>query len=193
MKIAIISDIHDNVWNLRSVLAVLDDADAMVCCGDLCAPFMVARLVDGFGSRPIHIVFGNNDGDLYRITEVASKFDNVQLHDELFSSRLGGRSFVATHYDTVAASIDTSKADVVCYGHNHQYALERSANCWVINPGAVMGYTPAGNKEIPVSYVIYDTDLHLAEGRKIGNGNRCGSRPEPLPAPAVQPGEAHRG
>lgn len=183
MTVAIISDIHDNVWNLRSVLAAAGTADVLVCCGDLCAPFMVARLAEGFGSRPIHVVFGNNDGDLYRITGVAAGFGNVHLHGELFSDQLDGRAFVVTHYDTVAATIDRGAAEVICYGHNHQYALERRDGCWLINPGAVMGYTPAGNREIAVSFVLYDTRTNEAHGWQVGHGNRCGEA-APLPGPA---------
>ena len=41
MKLAIISDVHDNVWNLERVLAAIsrDGAQALIMCGDFCAPF----------------------------------------------------------------------------------------------------------------------------------------------------------
>lgn len=180
VKVAILSDIHDNVWNLRAVLGALADAEAMVCCGDLCAPFMLARLAEGFGGRPIHIVFGNNDGDLYRITQVAAGFDTVRLHGELFTGELGGRRFVATHYDSVAATIDPSGADVICYGHNHRFAVERRGESWFVNPGAVMGYTPLGDREVAVSFALYDSDTHRVEGFEIGVGNRCRDRAAPF-------------
>lgn len=74
MRLAILSDIHDHVTELRSALAELASAggaDRLLCCGDLCAPFMVEELVDGFAG-PVHVVFGNNDGDRYRITRAAA-------------------------------------------------------------------------------------------------------------------------
>ena len=62
MRIAILSDIHDNVWKLAAALKAAREADALICCGDLCSPFVVHQLGRAF-SGPIHIVFGNNDGE----------------------------------------------------------------------------------------------------------------------------------
>ena len=51
MKIGILSDIHDNIWNLRAALEGLGEADALICCGDLCSPFVVGLLGEGFPGR----------------------------------------------------------------------------------------------------------------------------------------------
>ncbi len=40
MKLAILSDTHDNVWALRVALTHLSRAEAVIHCGDLCSPFM---------------------------------------------------------------------------------------------------------------------------------------------------------
>jgi len=58
MRIAVLSDIHDNVWKLAAALEAVRDADALICCGDLCSPFIVHQLGRGFAG-PIHVVFGN--------------------------------------------------------------------------------------------------------------------------------------
>ena len=80
MKIAILSDIHDNIWQLEVLLADLK-ADALLFCGDFCAPFTLAQLAEGFNG-PIHVVFGNNDGDQYLLSQVAGKFAHVTLHGD---------------------------------------------------------------------------------------------------------------
>ena len=77
MKIAVLSDVHDHVWNLQAALASLDDTEALLYCGDLCSPFVVGLLAEGFQNRPIEIVFGNNDGDLFRIAQNAAKHDST--------------------------------------------------------------------------------------------------------------------
>lgn len=41
MKIAVVSDIHDHIHNLRAVLGRLQAARVLLCPGDLCAPFVV--------------------------------------------------------------------------------------------------------------------------------------------------------
>ena len=61
MRVAIVSDIHDNIWKLETLLSGLE-ADAILFCGDFCAPFTLAQIAEGF-EGPVHAVFGNNDGD----------------------------------------------------------------------------------------------------------------------------------
>src|SRR5215831_12522162 len=83
MRIAILSDIHDNVWKLAAALETIRDTDAMICCGDLCSPFIAHQIGRGY-AQPVHIVFGNNDGDPYRITTVAGKYPHLHVHGEFF-------------------------------------------------------------------------------------------------------------
>ncbi len=158
MKIAILSDIHDHVWNLRAALAGLATADALLCCGDLCSPFIVGLLADGFPGRPIHVVFGNNDGDLFRITQNAARVEQVHLHGALFQGELDGRRVAVTHYPDIGLAIAAGgQHDLVCYGHNHLFGIEPVGGVLTINPGALMGYDPAGKRDIPATFVVYDT------------------------------------
>lgn len=160
MRIAIISDIHDNVWKLEAALSAIRDADVLLCCGDLCAPFIIHQLGRGF-SRPIHIVFGNNDGDTHRITANARQYDNIRLHGELFRAELDGQAFAMNHYDNIARSLAASgEFDVVCYGHNHVFDIQRVGRTLAINPGAIMGATfaPDGTRtDVSPTLVIYET------------------------------------
>jgi len=71
MKLCILSDIHDELAQLSKALEVAESCDAMLCCGDLCSPFVVHHLGKGF-KKPMHVVFGNNDGDLFRMTQFLS-------------------------------------------------------------------------------------------------------------------------
>ena len=160
MRIAILSDIHDNVWKLDAALAAVRDADVLLCCGDLCSPFIAHQLGRGF-ARPIHIVFGNNDGDLYRITMNARRYDHVRLHGELFRGEFDGRRFAMNHYDNIARQLAASgEFDVVCFGHNHVFEIARIGAALAINPGAIMGATfaPDGSRtDVPSTFVIYET------------------------------------
>ncbi len=168
MKIAILSDIHDNIWKLAVALAGIQEAEALICCGDLCSPFIIGLLAEGFQDRPIHIVFGNNDADLFRITNNAKKYPHVHLHGEFFRGELGGKRFVVNHFDNIAQAIAAAgQYEVVCYGHNHIYKVEPLGNSFTINPGAIMGYDPVNKKEIPSTFVIYDTQSGLAQGYQV--------------------------
>ena len=50
--------------------------------GDLCSPFVIHHLGKGFKGT-IHIVFGNNDGDLYRMTQNSQAYPHLSLHGEM--------------------------------------------------------------------------------------------------------------
>ncbi|MBI1882121.1 MAG: metallophosphoesterase family protein, partial [Chloroflexi bacterium] len=141
MKVGILSDIHDNIWKLAPALTGLQETEALICCGDLCSPFIIGLLAEGFQDRPIHIVFGNNDADLFRITNNAKKYAHVHLHGEFFQGELGGKKFAVNHFDNIARPIAASgQYDVVCYGHNHIYKIGPVGSTLTINPGAIMGY-----------------------------------------------------
>jgi uncharacterized protein len=168
MKIAILSDIHDNVWNLAVALQGMQQAEVMICCGDLCSPFVVGLLANGFQNRKIHIVFGNNDGDLYRITDNARKFKDVCLHGAFFEKPLGGKNFAVNHYPEIARAIaKAGKHDVVCYGHNHEFDIAPGVSTLMINPGTIMGYDPVEQKDVAPTFVIYDTEENQAMGYQI--------------------------
>jgi len=62
VRIAVLSDVHDNIWKLEEVLAQTATADALIFCGDFCAPFTLTPIAEGCHG-PVHVVWGNNDGD----------------------------------------------------------------------------------------------------------------------------------
>ena len=159
MKICILSDIHDNVWNLSKALRMgeLKDTDAMLFCGDLCAPFIIKLLGQAY-SKPIHIVFGNNDGDGAAIIANAENFTNIHIHGEYFRGEFEGKTFAMNHYpDKSRAIAETGAYDVVCYGHNHTIAEERIGDTLLLNPGAIMGYHGGRLEDISPTFVILDT------------------------------------
>ena len=168
MNIAIISDIHDNVWNLGAALQTIKASEALICCGDLCSPFIIDLMTDGFQNQ-IHIVFGNNDGDQYRITDNAARHDGrVLIHGEFAELKLDGTRFAVNHYPSIARSIAGSgDYDVVCYGHNHIFRVEHVNDALLINPGAIMGYDGVNKKEIPSTFVVYDTESGEFKGYEV--------------------------
>lgn len=159
MKICILSDIHDNVWNLSRALTMpeLQNTEVILFCGDLCAPFIVKLLGQAY-SKPIHIVFGNNDGDGAAIIANAEGFTNIQIHGEYFRGELGGRSFAVNHYPDKARTIaKTGTYDVVCYGHNHTFAEEKVGDTLLINPGTIMGFHGGRLEDITPTFSVLDT------------------------------------
>lgn len=140
MNVAIISDIHDHIERLRRALKQVKNADVLICCGDLCSPFIIKELGEGFPDKNIHVVFGNNDADLYRITLKAAEYENIHLHGEFCELTLGGKHFAVNHFDNIGrALVHSEHYDVVCFGHNHEYEVSRRGKTLIINPGEIMG------------------------------------------------------
>lgn len=163
MKIGILSDIHDNIPQLRKALAALSDCEALICCGDLCSPFIVKELGGGFAG-PIHVVFGNNDGDLFRITSNAAAWSQITLHGELAELELSGRRIAVNHFDNIGRFLAKSgRFDLVCYGHNHQFEIRTDGACLVVNPGEVFGGLTGRS-----TCVRYDTGAGTAECVELG-------------------------
>lgn len=155
-KIAILSDTHDNIANLEQALTQVraSGAEVLLHCGDLCAPFMVARLAQGF-SGPIHIVFGNNDGDGRLIQSIAAKHPHVTLHGIYAEVTVANRQIALIHYPEPARRIAQSgQLDLVCYGHNHQRHHEMIGTCHLANPGELLGMYGVA------TWGLYDTSTH---------------------------------
>jgi hypothetical protein len=175
MRIAIISDIHDNLWNLAAAISsdAVKDADVLICCGDLCSPFVIDELAKF--PKDVHIVFGNNDADLYRITAKAAKNPRIHLHGELFQSVLDDKRFAVNHFDYIARPLAKSgDYDVVCFGHNHIFEIARKKECLLINPGPIMGakFDRGKWEDTEAKFVLYDTASDVAEAFVIDSVTR---------------------
>lgn len=154
MKIAILSDIHDHVTNLRQALNTIqaEAADVLICCGDICSSFVLREMAERF-SGPIHVMLGNNDGDIFKLTTVANDHDHVTLYNELMDLEMDGKRITGHHYPKIALLIaDAGQHDVVCYGHTHRYEVTRNERVVLINPGDIMG-----RKNGIATFAIYDT------------------------------------
>ena len=168
MRLAILSDIHDNLWNLATAMEIVRNADALLCCGDLCSPFVIDELTKC--DAPVHIVFGNNDADLYRITAKALAKSNCNIHGELFQATLDGKRIAMNHFDYLARSMAKSgDYDVVCFGHNHQFEIARQGSTLLINPGPIMGakFSSGRWEETAPTFVFYDTKTDSVESFSI--------------------------
>ena len=150
MKIAILSDIHDNIWKLETLLAGLE-AEALIFCGDFCAPFTLAQIAEGFAG-PIHAIFGNNDGDKLLLARIAGKYPHVRLHGDFAELDLDGRKVAVTHYPQIGQALAKGGTyHLVCHGHSHERAIEQVGKSLRVNPGEVMGRFGLS------TYALYDT------------------------------------
>jgi uncharacterized protein len=156
--------------------------DALLCGGDLCSPFIVDELVKF--PRQIHVVFGNNDGDLFRITQKATAAnqrrapeDQIWLEGEFFEGELGGKRIALIHYEQIGrALVRSGQYDLVCYGHTHQFSVEREPTTGAIcgvNPGEIFGLLRADSE---ATFVSYDTESGVVRKHVIDARGRVTSQ-----------------
>jgi putative phosphoesterase len=166
MKSLVCSDIHDNVKNLEAALMIANTAecDSVICCGDMCSPFMF-NVYNSNSNLPLHVVFGNNDGDrfhmankVYSLNKERPDGKKIHLHGEFLIAEkahdLEGIpsdvSLAAYHYPELAKVLaESGKFNVVCCGHSHRSSIEKIGDTILINPGSLMGYI-SGNFMEPV-------------------------------------------
>lgn len=173
MRLGILSDIHDNVWKLNVALGYLQRCDVLLCCGDLCSPFVIDEMAKGF-PREIHVVFGNNDADLFRITAKTQTYPNIKLAGELFEGTFDGKHLAMNHFDYLAKPMAQSGLyDVVCFGHNHVLEITHFGSTLAINPGPIMGakFSPLGRIDCASTFAILDTSRNQPEVFEVATGN----------------------
>ncbi len=162
MRIAILSDSHDNIWRLDAALAKMSGADLFIHCGDLCSPFVVKRLAERAHGRPLHIVWGNNDGDPRLICQIASQYSGVRLHGQFAELMIDGVRIAVNHYPEIARPLAASgHYDLVCYGHDHSAVDTIVGSCILLNPGEIMGQTGKA------TFAWFDTKTRIVEFVKI--------------------------
>jgi len=163
MKIAVLSDVHDNIWRLETLLEDINRSgvEALLFCGDLCAPFTLKQIAEGVDG-PVHFVLGNNDGDVLLLSRIANGLDNATLHGHFAYLELGGRKVAINHYPRIARDQALSgQYDLVCYGHDHTANVERIGDTLLVNPGEGMGRFGKS------TYALYDTETGTAEIRNV--------------------------
>ncbi|HSC93370.1 MAG TPA: metallophosphoesterase family protein [Burkholderiales bacterium] len=152
-----VSDSHDHREPLAAAVSEAKalGAEAVLHCGDLVAPSTLHAIV-GLG-LPIHLIHGNNAGDLFYLSKWAHEPKNrLQYYGQDGSFDLARRRIFMVHYPHYAKAMAlTGDYDLVCNGHEHRAVIERIRNIkgeetLRIDPGTVAGVSG------PRTYVLGD-------------------------------------
>jgi putative phosphoesterase len=159
MKVCIVSDSHDHRPLLEAAVRAARDegAEAVLHCGDVVAPSTLGVLKPL--GLPIHVIQGNNPGDLYAMAQIAARPANrITFYGQDAGIELAGRRIFLVHYPHYArAMATTGDWDLVCCGHDHEVKIElidniKGGRTHLVNPGTV------GGVAAPATYVIGDLD-----------------------------------
>ncbi len=160
MKIGIMSDSHDSIPNLKKAidLCLKQEVEVIFHCGDLISPFMIPILGEFKGE--IHLILGNNPGDIFLLMQKLSEYPNIKFYGENAFLELIGYKIGMVHYPKIAYLLAKSgEYNFIFCGHTHRYEVKKINNTLVINPGEILG------KEGLPSFVILD--LQTKEYQKI--------------------------
>jgi len=166
MEVAILSDIHDNIWNLGKVLSEINGkVKAMIYCGDFCAPFVPPMLSEL--NVPTYACLGNNDEDqIGQVQTGGDLFSWTPLFDEYGQVELEGKKIAFCHYPKLAELLAKSgEYDAVFHGHTHFSRNEKYGEAILVNPGAVCGIQ--NGKPGTASYATYNTSENSAKITEI--------------------------
>ncbi len=158
MLFAVVSDSHDAIPHLRKAVSLANERGSsyLLHCGDLISPFMAWEL--GRFKGEVHVILGNNPGDVWLLAKHCAKLPNVHLHGQFTFEELSGVRVALVHFPELAEGLAlTGRFDLVCCGHTHVFETRRIGDTVLINPGELLG------KEGPPTMAFFDSETKEVE------------------------------
>lgn len=151
MKVAIFSDLHDNIPNLNLFLNWVNKnkIDNLIFCGDLANQNTLKELVKGF-SNNIYLVGGNADS-FYQLE--TQEFKNIIYQEDKLEFKLDNKKIIVVHKPTDLKKYlaEDNSFDFAFYGHTHKPWIKQENGVVVANPGTLKEYLGRS------SFAILDT------------------------------------
>jgi hypothetical protein len=159
MKIAILSDSHDNVPNMEKALKWINKnkIKLLIHCGDLSAPSMLTKVMAPKFKGQMHFVHGNV-GDPELLEKVAKEYKKAAIHGQAGKIVVDKKKIAFTHFPWLGEKLAKSgKYDLVFYGHTHKPWEEKIDGARLINPGTLAGMF------YRATFAVYDTKTDKLE------------------------------
>jgi len=157
--IVIISDIHDNVPNLKTALTQANSikANALFVLGDITTADTLKFMADNFTQR-IYLTTGNAEtGDL---PEESKKYSQLKFLGRQGGVITIGRYRVGLCHEPALAR-NLKPAGLIFYGHTHKPWEEVKNGVRLVNPGNL------ANIFYPPSFAVWDEDNDRLELRRL--------------------------
>ncbi|MDP3043035.1 MAG: YfcE family phosphodiesterase [bacterium] len=136
MKIAIISDIHDNLINLKKCLNWCEEnnIEELICCGDVTNSETLEFLSRNFTGK-VHLVKGNME--IYGEKEV-ERYGNIKYYGRVGRAEINGKNVGICHEPFLIKKIlEQGECDIIFYGHTHAPWTEKQDSITTVNPGTL--------------------------------------------------------
>lgn len=140
MKLAIVSDSHDNIPRIDQMLGIIknEKIDTIIHCGDVTTLVTIKYLSKRFVGK-IYLSLGNVDR-MHGLEKKDIKLNNVTVFDNFGELEINNINIAFVHFPEIAKELaNTKKYDFVFYGHTHKPWEEIIENTHVVNPGTLAG------------------------------------------------------
>lgn len=167
MRIAILSDVHENFHNLILALESIrnTDCEKIIFLWDFINAW-IAKLFAYFPA-PTFAVWWNNDWDKCTITKVAlGSNSNLEISNNVYDFlEIDWKRIFITHFADLAKPMAKSwEYDLVLYWHNHEKNIDKIWNCIILNPGEI-----SAHKTWNSTFAIFDTKTSNIEMIELEN------------------------
>lgn len=168
MKIGVLSDTHDNLDNLLTVLEILRQRgiETVIHCGDLTDFTMISHFSD---FRLIYLI-GNMDIATGTIKKRVEQMREDNFAGLVYQGKLDGRIVAATHSHLegkIMELVQEKRFDWVFHGHTHEKRDETVRGTRIVNPGALGGLVRG-----PRSFCIVDLTAGEVEFIELKSSRR---------------------
>lgn len=154
MKIAIISDTHDNLENLKRAINLIkkEKIKIILHCGDIFKPETIKEILKDFSGK-IYLIFSPADASFSKIPEDSfDKLTGVKVFPDFGQLKIDNKKIAFCHFPEIAHNLVISqKYDLVFYGHTHKPWQEKIGKTKLVNPGNLAGLF------YKATFAIYDT------------------------------------
>jgi len=160
MKIAIISDTHDNLASLKKALFFIkkEEIKVLIHCGDIFKPETLKEGLKEFQGK-IYIIFSEADASFSKIPQ--DSFNDLpknKVFEKSGQIKIGGKKIAFCHFPEIARNLaESQKYDLVFYGHTHKPWEEKIGRTRLVNPGNIAGIL------FKSTFAIYDTGTDKLE------------------------------
>jgi len=168
MKIGVLSDTHDNLDNVLTVLEILRQRgiETVIHCGDLTDFTMISHFS---GFRLIYLI-GNMDVATGTIRKRVEQMREDNFAGLVYQGKLDGRMVAATHSHLegkVMELVQEKRFDWIFHGHTHEKRDETVRETRIVNPGALGGLVRG-----PRSFCIVDLTAGEVEFIELKSSRR---------------------
>lgn len=150
MKIAVISDIHDNLVNLEkcSAWCTANNIKSLICCGDIANAETLEIISQNW--KEIYLIRGNLE--IYEEEEV-KKYSNIYYFNRFGLADIDGHRIGLCHEPLFFKDVlNLGKSEMIFYGHTHKPWEEIKYEVRIINPGNV------SNTYYAPTFAVWDTN-----------------------------------